>query len=130
MTSAIPAVGGSGTTSQGSSTNPLSQLDNSQTFLDLLVAQLKYQDPLNPVSGTQFMAETAQLTQVQSMVQLSQEMAGTQAAGLIGKTVTATGPNGAPVTGTVASVTLNGSQTPLLNVGGVSVALSSVTQVS
>ncbi len=130
MTGSIQGAGAAtGTTSQAAATNPLSQLSNSQTFLDLLVAQLKYQDPLNPTSGTQFLAETAQLTEVQTITQLSQEMAGGEATGLIGKQVTATGPSGTPVTGTVSSVDLTGANGPMLDVGGVSVALSSIQKV-
>jgi flagellar hook assembly protein FlgD len=52
---------------QGSQTpSGLNQLDNSQTFLNLLVAQLKNQDPDNPSDPTAFMTEIAQLTSVQS----------------------------------------------------------------
>ena len=37
------------------------------TFLKLLVAQLKYQDPSNPADSTQFLAQTAQFTQVEKL---------------------------------------------------------------
>ena len=38
-----------------------------QAFLQLLVAQLKYQDPTNPVDTSSFMNQTAMLSQVQTM---------------------------------------------------------------
>jgi len=61
----------------GSQVNPLASMtssgpaDNtqlsSQAFLQLLVAQLQYQDPSKPVDTSSFMNETATLTQVQTM---------------------------------------------------------------
>ena len=41
------------------------------TFLKLLVAQLKYQDPTNPTDATQFMSQTAQFTMVEKLDALS-----------------------------------------------------------
>jgi flagellar basal-body rod modification protein FlgD len=39
-----------------------------QTFLELLVAQLKNQDPLNPTDGTQFVAELAQFSELEQVI--------------------------------------------------------------
>ncbi|MBZ5596276.1 MAG: hypothetical protein LAP39_28860 [Acidobacteriia bacterium] len=39
-----------------------------QTFLQLLVTQLKHQDPTNPVDGTQFVAQLAQFSQLEQMI--------------------------------------------------------------
>ncbi len=68
---------------------------NQQQFLQLLTAQLKAQDPLNPVSATDFTSQLAQLstvsglqqlnTSIQQMLQLQQL---SQGAALMGKTVT------------------------------------------
>lgn len=44
-------------------------------FMQLLVAQIQNQDPLNPTSGTEYVSQLAQLTQVQSMETMSQLMA-------------------------------------------------------
>ena len=41
---------------------------NEQTFLQLLVTQLKNQDPTNPVDGTQFVAQLAQFSQLEQMI--------------------------------------------------------------
>src|SRR3954449_2140236 len=46
-------------------------LGDKDTFLKLLVAQLKYQDPSNPADSTQFLAQTAQFTQVEKLGQIS-----------------------------------------------------------
>jgi len=42
-----------------------------QAFLQLLVAQLQYQDPTNPVDTSNFMNQTAMLSQVQTMNTMS-----------------------------------------------------------
>jgi len=44
-------------------------------FLQLLVAQIQNQDPLNPTDGTEYVSQLAQLTQVQSMETMSKLMA-------------------------------------------------------
>ena len=49
-------------TGTSSSTPAPSQDFDKDTFLKLLVAQLKYQDPTNPTDATQFMSQTAQFT--------------------------------------------------------------------
>lgn len=75
-------------------------------FLKLLVAQLKNQNPLNPLQGTDFIAQTAQFTSLEqlqqinvSLAQLTAASAGTDrtsldavlASAYIGKVVTANG---------------------------------------
>ena len=51
-----------------------------------------------------------------------------EAAGLIGKTVTANDGSGSTISGVVTGVT-NGTSGPLLNVGNTTVALSDVEQI-
>jgi flagellar basal-body rod modification protein FlgD len=124
------------TSSTAGSTNPLQSLENPNTFLNLLVAQLKYQDPLNPTSGTQFLSQTAQLTEVETMNQLqsevsqenttSQQVASTS---MIGQTVSATLSDGTTVSGVVQGVSLDTSGGPTLNVNGTPVPLGDVQSV-
>jgi len=45
-----------------------------QTFLQLLVAQLKNQDPLDPQDGTQFVAELAQFSSVEQQLQMRTDL--------------------------------------------------------
>ena len=48
-----------------SSTSSTSGAANEDIFLQLLVAQLKYQDPSNPASGTEFVTQLATFSQLQ-----------------------------------------------------------------
>lgn len=77
-------------------------IDKNQ-FLKLLSAQLKYQNPMDPMNDAQFVGQMAQFSTVEGIQQLNQSMAQisslqglqglTQAASLLGKTVTFDRPN-------------------------------------
>jgi flagellar basal-body rod modification protein FlgD len=118
---------------------PATKKDNTSlgkdAFLKLLVAQLKYQDPSKPADSTQFLAQTAQFTQVEKLEELSANQQNTLtaqlmigASNMIGRQVTYTGLDGKEAVGVVTSTTLGSS--PTLKVGNTDVPLSSVTQVS
>ncbi|NMB73983.1 MAG: flagellar hook assembly protein FlgD [Myxococcales bacterium] len=74
---------------------------NRQDFLNLLIAQMSMQDPLNPADPAQFMAQLAQFSNVEQLIRandkldqlaLSQAaMSGTAVASLVGRTVTVQG---------------------------------------
>jgi flagellar basal-body rod modification protein FlgD len=49
-------------------------LQTEQTFLKLLVTQLKNQDPLNPQDGTQFVAQLAQFSSLEQQLQMRQDL--------------------------------------------------------
>src|SRR5580698_10904756 len=78
-------------------TTGLNQLDNSQTFLQLLVAQLENQDPTNPTDPTSFMTEIAQLTSVQSQTSLAAEEQTVAADSMMGLTVVGNSSAGTPL---------------------------------
>jgi flagellar basal-body rod modification protein FlgD len=102
------------------------------TFLKLLVAQLKYQDPSNPADSTQFLAQTAQFTQVEKLGQIADMIKAQQligASALVGRTVTYQDANGETQTGVVTKTKLNGDSEPTLVVGNTDVQLSKVTEV-
>lgn len=112
-----------------------SQLDR-DTFLKLLVAQLKYQDPSKPVDSAQFIAQSAQFTMVERLQELAtsaQESAVAQrsatATGYLGRSIVAVDLNGRAVTGLVTSVDL-GPDGVVLRVGDAQVPLAGVWQVS
>jgi len=101
-------------------------------FLKLLVAQLKYQDPTKPADTTQFLAQTAQFTQVEKLGQIADMMQAQQligASALVGRTVTYQDANGMTQTGVVTKTKLNGDSEPTLVVGNTDVQLSKVTEV-
>jgi flagellar basal-body rod modification protein FlgD len=111
---------------------------NSQTFLQLLVAQLKYQDPSNPTDSTQFLAQTASFEEVEQLQTMASSIAGlvsAQQAGTasnyLGRQVTGTDTSGKPLSGIVTGVQLS-SGGPVLSIGpnGASMNLSSVTSVA
>lgn len=84
-------------------------------FLQLLVAQMKYQDPLNPASDTEFVSQLAQFSALEQMQNLNQTTMNTQAFSLVGKEVIMniedSNGNQKLIQGTVDYVTVNGGKT-------------------
>ncbi len=58
-----------------------------EAFLQLLVAQMKYQDPLEPTSNTEYISQYAQFSQVESMQNMSASMDLQRASALVGQEV-------------------------------------------
>ena len=56
-------------------------------FLNLLVAQMKYQDPLEPQSNTEYVSQLETFTQVEATENSSHTAESLEANGLVGKTV-------------------------------------------
>lgn len=109
---------------------------SSKAFLQLIVAQLQYQDPSKPVDSAAFMQETATLSQVQSTEANAQNNAdiltssrAQTASSLLGMTVTYLSSNGSAATGVVSSANIS-SSLPTLKIGEDTVPLTSVQQVS
>ncbi len=124
-TSAVP-VGD--TSSAGAASTGMASLLAPNTFLSLLVSELRYQDPLNPTSSASFMSQLAQLSQVEQLQSVSQSSDMGAAASLIGRTITGADAAGTVITGAVTGVT-NGANGPTLDVGSNVVPLSAVTQI-
>jgi flagellar basal-body rod modification protein FlgD len=107
---------------------PLTQTD----FLNLLMTQLKYQNPLEPMTNADFSAQLAQFSTLDGIQQLNSTFSNTallqsvaQGASLIGKTVSF----GSGSKGKVDSVQISNGQ-PVLMVGGNPVPFAQVQQVS
>jgi flagellar basal-body rod modification protein FlgD len=82
--------GTSGTSGSSSSntSNSVSSLTSEQTFLQLLIAQIKNQDPLNPTDSIQFVGQLVQYSELEQLIGINQ---GVQNLG--GSTKTTTQPN-------------------------------------
>jgi flagellar basal-body rod modification protein FlgD len=91
----------------GGGRGPSGALDK-DAFLKLLVAQLRYQNPLNPTSNEQFIATTAQFTTIERLDELAKQgLAAAQvsalatASALVGRQVSVLGAGGQLLTATV-----------------------------
>ena len=75
-------------------------------FLQLLMAQLKNQDPTNPMDNSQFISQTAQFTQISELQKMNQTNSINQANNMIGKKVSFADPEDSEktVTGIVSDV--------------------------
>jgi len=75
--SATGAATGAGSSSGNSAAKGSSDLSdpltNKQTFITLLVAQLKNQDPLNPTDGVQFLSQLTQISSVEQLMNIRQD---------------------------------------------------------
>lgn len=118
-------------------TNPTATSSNADKdmFLQLMVAQLRYQDPMNPADSGEFLAQNAQFTALEKMQTVADQTAlvlGAQmafgASSLIGRQVTYTDTAGKDITGTVQGVTFENTG-PVLDVDGTQVPLVEVLSV-
>ena len=141
----IPPVGGTTDYSQIEGVGPAKnatpagnafQSLDKDAFLKLLVAQLRFQDPMDPVKGQEFLAQAAQFATVERLEQMSKaqtEMVGYQKAlissSMVGAHVTGVDALNQPVEGTVKGVKFVGGGA-LLDLGGeVLIPLESVGEV-
>jgi flagellar basal-body rod modification protein FlgD len=59
--------------SSGTTSDPPAKLANEQTFLKLLVSQIKNQNPLNPTDSVQFVSQLAQFSQLEQSIAIRQD---------------------------------------------------------
>jgi flagellar basal-body rod modification protein FlgD len=102
---------------------------NQQDFLNLLVTELQNQDPMNPMSDTDFIAQMAQFSTLQQSQQTYQSISEMQASNLIGATVNATTTGGGTDTGVVTEVLMN-SGNPEVLVNGTPYTLDEIQTVT
>lgn len=55
-----------------SSSSSLNSLTSEQTFLQLLIAQIKNQDPLNPTDSIQFVGQLVQYSELEQLMGINQ----------------------------------------------------------
>ncbi|PJG55107.1 flagellar basal body rod modification protein [Bradyrhizobium forestalis] len=113
VTSATDTTGKSSSSTGTTSATSSNSVDYN-TFLQLLVAEMKNQDPTNPMDTSQYMSQFAQLSTVEQAMQTNSKLDAllssqslSQANGLIGKTVSFTDSTGASFSGKVVSVSIN-----------------------
>jgi len=114
MSSYVSSLLGTDTSTSTTSSSGTSSLGQ-DAFLQLLVTQLEYQDPLDPMDDHDFVAELAQFSSLEQLTEINtgidslisvgeqQEMIG--AVNFIGKTVEATGTALSLSSGTATAVT-------------------------
>jgi flagellar basal-body rod modification protein FlgD len=108
--------------------NPSSTL-NQADFLQLLVAQLQNQDPMNPQSNTDMAAQMAQFTSLQQATQSTSSLAMMQANGLVGSAVTVQVDSQNTASGVVSGVVLNNG-VPQITINSTNYNLSQVIAVA
>jgi flagellar basal-body rod modification protein FlgD len=128
--SAVTGVASANSPQKASSTSVPSTVNYNQ-FLQLLVAELKNQDPTNPTDPTQFMSQLASFSSVEQQVRTNstlESLLSSQATSLLGRTVTS---SDGSVSGTVASLqTGNGGTLTATLSGGGAVVIAPGVRVS
>jgi flagellar basal-body rod modification protein FlgD len=104
-------------------------------FMQLLLAQLRNQDPMKPMEDKEFIGQLAQLNTLEEMqklndniLQLTMTQGLLQGSNLIGKWVKAAGTDGVLTEGLVSSVSMANNQVSLV-INGKSVLLNQVLEV-
>jgi flagellar basal-body rod modification protein FlgD len=87
------ATSGTGSNSSSNSANGVGSLTSESTFLQLLVAQIKNQDPLNPTDSIQFVGQLVQYSELEQLMGINQGV----------QTLTGAGTSTTPPTSTTKS---------------------------
>jgi flagellar basal-body rod modification protein FlgD len=72
------ASSSSDTSTASTATSAINKDLNKNAFLQLLVAQLKYQDPMNPADGVQFLTQLTQFSQLEQTMQINEQVSDIQ----------------------------------------------------
>ena len=73
-TTTLPDVSNSSTPTSKAPPNGTDSLANESTFLQLLVAQMKNQDPTQPVDSTQFVTQLAQFSELEQSLAMRTDL--------------------------------------------------------
>ena len=121
-------------TTDKATTNTSTSADK-DLFLQLLVAQMRYQDPSNPTDSSEFLAQTAQFTaleKMQAVADQTQQLVALQTAfgagGMVGKNVSYADATGATLTGVISGVRFDAAG-PVFTIGGKDVPLGLVKSI-
>lgn len=91
------------TSSVGSGSNPPSpaptnanNMLNGNDFISLLTAELKHQDPTNPMDPTQFVSQLVQFNSLEQLISINQDLQPASGSGTGSGTGTGSGANAGP----------------------------------
>jgi flagellar basal-body rod modification protein FlgD len=94
-------------------------------FMQLLVTQLRYQDPLKPMDDREFAAQLAQFSALEQMTEQTRWAKLSYGLGLVGQTVTFRDVEGQMATAEVKAIKLSEGQ-PVLTVGETEISIDQV----
>jgi flagellar basal-body rod modification protein FlgD len=133
--SARSATSTTGTGSSSTSTTGAAAGMGKDDFMQLLVAQLKNQDPMKPMDDKEFVTQLAQFSSLEASQKMTETIEAlsasemiVQAATLIGKQATAKLETGETVTGTISQVKIQDGK-PIAVINGTDVDTSLITQI-
>lgn len=117
-------------------TSTSASAEDKQMFLELMVAQLRYQDPLNPADSGEFLAQSAQFTALEKMQDVSDRVGallGSQmafgAGAMVGQQVSWVDADGVTTHDGVISGVTFGAQGPVFDIDGSQVPLAQLLSV-
>lgn len=119
---------------QTAATNPITSAPaaggslGKDEFLQLLVTQLKYQDPMKPMEDTQFISQMAQFSSLEQMQNLNNSFTTNKALGMIGKSIISIDAEGKEIKGIVDSVKVSGSKAYAV-VDGADISIDSIKEI-
>jgi flagellar basal-body rod modification protein FlgD len=113
VTSATNTSNAPATETRSTSTTTAKSSVDYDTFLKLLIAQMRNQDPTNPTDPTAYMSQLAEFSQVEQAIQTNTKLdsmlsasALEQADGLIGRNLSFISTEGNNVSGKIASISI------------------------
>ncbi len=106
-----------------------------EAFLKLLIAELRNQDPMEPMDNSELLRQVSQIREIESNLRLNETLEAVQlseklsaAAGMLGHTILALDDQGQLVTGVVDRVTVD-NNVPKLHLGDYTVDLKNIREI-
>ena len=131
----VASTSGTGLYTTATAARTPKQTMDGEVFMNLLVTQLRNQDPSSPMDTNEMISQTTQLAMMEQMTDLTktnQENFSLQmrsaAAALLGQTASYVDAAGKPVSGVVSAVSF-ASAVPMVTIGGTEVALDALSGV-
>lgn len=106
-----------------------------EAFLKLLIAELRSQDPMEPMDNSELLGQVSQIREIESNLRLTETLEAVQlseklsaAASMLGQTITALDDQGQFVTGVVDRVSVE-NNVPKLHLGDYAVDLKNIKEI-